>query len=33
VKQRYEEAVAEGWADVDLTAVIEFMRRGPGRSG
>ena len=32
VKQRYQEAAAEGWADVDLTAVIELMRRGPGRS-
>jgi 3-hydroxyisobutyrate dehydrogenase-like beta-hydroxyacid dehydrogenase len=33
VKQRYEEAAAEGWADDDPTAVIELMRRGPRQSG
>ena len=33
VKQRYQEAAAEGWANDDLPAVIELMRRGPGRSG
>jgi 3-hydroxyisobutyrate dehydrogenase-like beta-hydroxyacid dehydrogenase len=33
VKRRYAEAAAEGWADDDLTAVIELVRRGPGESG
>jgi len=30
VRQRYQEAAAEGWADEDLTAVIELMRRPHG---
>jgi len=33
VKRRYEEAAAAGWADDDLTAVIELIRRGTDDSG
>jgi len=33
VKRRYEQAATEGFADDDLTAVIELVRRGPGESG
>jgi 3-hydroxyisobutyrate dehydrogenase-like beta-hydroxyacid dehydrogenase len=34
VKRRYEEAMTDGWADADIAAVVELVRRqrGPGGS-
>ena len=32
VKRRYEEAMADGWSDADIAAVVELMRRQRARS-
>jgi 3-hydroxyisobutyrate dehydrogenase-like beta-hydroxyacid dehydrogenase len=33
VKRRYEEAMADGWADADIAAVVELVRRQRAESG
>ena len=30
VKRQYEEAIADGWADADIAAVVELLRRRRG---